>query len=149
MEFTPSQILVWCLPTAALGLLTRAHDFLVLWASPTLRPRNGIDWIVAMLGFFWTFTKWGVGGLFLWAIWNEPALHWYAIGGVAVSVLLWGLVELCFDLTTASQTPGDRPFFIWIYNLRKLISYLWWGLAISTGLWLILLVLVQSNNAVC
>ncbi len=138
MEFVPSEIAVWCLAAGALGLLTHAHDFALVWAAATLRPRGIVDWAVSILGFAWTFAKWNLGGILLWVIWNEPTLHWFAIGGAAASMLVWGVVELGLDLTMTADTPEDRAF-VWVYNVRKLISYLWWGFGVGTAIWVFLI----------
>ena len=138
MEPVPSDVIVWCLATGSLGLLIHAHDFALVCASAKLRPRGVVDWAVATLGFFWTFAKWNLGGVLLWAIWSEQALYWYAIGGGAGSMLVWGVLELRLDLTMTSEASEDRAF-VWVYSVRKLISYLWWGLCLGTAFWLFLL----------
>ena len=128
---------------SALGLLTHAHDFTLVWASSPLRPQGVVDWSIVILGFFWTFAKWNLGGLLLWAVWNDPALRWYAIAGAAASMFVWGVLELWIDLAMTSETPDDRAF-VWIYNVRKLMTYLWWGLGLGTALWLLLLVIAEK-----
>ena len=142
MDFMPSNVAVWCLVTGVVGLATHAHDLMVLWASRKLRPQGVFDWAIAVLGFSWTFAKWSLGGLLLWAIWNEPALHYYAIGGIGAAVLVWGVLELGLDLAMTSKASEYRPF-VWIYSLRKLISFLWWGLGFGTALWLVVLVVSE------
>ena len=138
----PSNIAVWCLVTGVIGLVTHAHDFMLLWGSPTLRPRGVVDWTIAALGFSCTFAKWNFGGLLLWVIWNEPALHYYAIGGIGAAVLVWGVLELGLDVAMTSETPEDHPF-VWIYSVRKLIGYLWWGLGFGTVLWLLVPIVAE------
>ena len=89
MKFVPSEIAIWSVAAGTLGLLTHAHDIALGWASATMRPRGVVDWAVSTLGFSCTFAKWNLGGLLLWAICNEPALHWFAIGRAAVSMVVW------------------------------------------------------------